>query len=147
MSGKHDAIARQVVADVVELFGANFALTLEGYFTQLESMIAATQFTPKGESTLTRADLVKKRGNLMAALAAVLEASTDEPIKAHGCTHHRRLVEHLDPHDTIVSFNYGCFPISSARGEAARIAGRSSVRARPAICGGGGEKPGRSRWT
>ena len=108
MSGKREAVTRQVVADVVELFGANFSLTLEGYFTQLESMIGATRFTPPGESTLTRADLVKKRENLMAALAAVLEASTDEPIEAGGCTHHRRLVEHLEPHDTVVSFNYDC---------------------------------------
>jgi hypothetical protein len=33
---KHDALVRKVMRDVVELFGPNFTLALEDYFTQLE---------------------------------------------------------------------------------------------------------------
>jgi hypothetical protein len=106
---KHRAIAKAVIADVVELFGPNFTLTLEDYFTQLESMIDATRFSPKKLAPITASDLRDRRARLMKGLSAVLEASTDDAIRVgDGCTHHRALVDHLRPRDTVVSFNYDC---------------------------------------
>lgn len=98
-----------VIADVVQLFGGNFSLTLEDYFSQLESMIDAARFGPKGAAKLTGAELRKKRERLMKALAAVLEASTDKAIRSErGCTRHLKLVNALRPRDTVISFNYDC---------------------------------------
>jgi hypothetical protein len=106
---KHQKVVRDVVRDVVDLFGPNFSLTLEDYFSQLESMIDATRLAPKGVAKLTGADLQTRRDRLMKALAAVLEASTDDAIRRQsGCTLHQELVRHLDPRDTIISFNYDC---------------------------------------
>jgi hypothetical protein len=109
MRGKHSGLVKRVVEDVVGLFGPNFTLTLEDYFSQLESMIDATRFTPRGVAKLTGADLRARRDRLMAALSAVLEASTDEAVRAgDGCLRHQRLVELLNPRDTVISFNYDC---------------------------------------
>ncbi len=106
---KHQPIVREVIADVVNLFGPNFSLTLEDYFSQLESMIDATRLSPKGVAKPTGADLRDRRDRLMAALAAVLEAATDEAIRrGSGCELHQRLVEHLTARDTVISFNYDC---------------------------------------
>jgi len=106
---KHRTVVRTVIKDVIDLFGPNFSLTLEDYFSQLESMIDAARLTPTGVARLTRADLLDRRERLMKALAAVLEASTDEAIRSgDGCKLHRRLVEHLRPRDTVISFNYDC---------------------------------------
>lgn len=109
IGGKHATIVKGVVKDVVELFGPNFSLTLEDYFSQLESMIDATRFAPKGVAKLTGAELRAKRDRLMSALSAVLEVSTDDAIRSpEGCARHRRLVECLSPRDTVISFNYDC---------------------------------------
>ncbi len=106
---KHRSIAKTVIQDVVELFGPNFTLTLEDYFTQLESMIDATRFSPKKLAPITASDLRDRRARLMKGLSAVLEASTDDAIRiGDGCTNHRTLVEHLRPRDTVISFNYDC---------------------------------------
>lgn len=109
MTGKHAGTARDVIKDVVQLFGSNFSLTLEDYFSQLESMIDASRLTSKGVGTLTAAALRQRRERLMKALAAVLEASTDEAIRSRsGCIHHDALVDTLKARDTVVSFNYDC---------------------------------------
>jgi hypothetical protein len=106
---KHQATARTVIKDVVGLFGPNFTLTLEDYFTQLESMIDATRFTPKKLAPITASELRGCRERLMKGLSAVLEASTDDAVRVgDGCDHHRDLVKHLQPRDTIISFNYDC---------------------------------------
>lgn len=106
---KDEQTVRDVIADVIELFGANFSLTLEDYFSQLESMISASRLGPAASGNLGAANLREKRERLMKALAAVLEASTDAAIRERsGCTHHRTLVSHLRPRDTIISFNYDC---------------------------------------
>ena len=107
--GKHAPTAREVIKDVVGLFGANFSLTLEDYFSQLESMIDAARLTPRGVQSLTSSDLRQRRERLMRALAAVLEASTDEAIRTRaGCSRHDDLVAALQPRDTVISFNYDC---------------------------------------
>jgi hypothetical protein len=116
--GKHQEIVGKVMKDVVDLFGPNFSLTLEEYFSQLESMIDATRLAPKGIAKLTGADLRNRRERLMKGLAAVLEASTDEAIRAKdGCTRHRNLVNYLKPRDTIISFNYDCVMDDALRRE------------------------------
>jgi hypothetical protein len=109
ITGKHHEVVGDIVKDVIGLFGPNFDLTLEDYFSQLEFLLEATDLVPTSQATVTRSQPRGNRDRLMKALAAVLEASTDEPIRKHkGCAHHRRLVECLEPRDTVVSFNYDC---------------------------------------
>ena len=95
--------------DVVGLFGANFSLTLEDYFTQLEFLAEAIKLSPPGGGGLTASDLRDNRERLLAAVSLVLEVSTDAAIRtAGGCEHHERMVQHLRAKDTIISFNYDC---------------------------------------
>ena len=106
-SDKHSRIIKRVVQDVVRLFGANFSLTLEDYFTQLEFLNRTIGLVGRNPD-FRQEGLATQRQNLMAALAAVLEASTDRAIKEGGCLFHARLVQALGMQDTIVSFNYDC---------------------------------------
>jgi hypothetical protein len=102
-------LVQAVMKDVVGLFGANFSLTLEDYFTQLEFLAEAIKLSPPGGGGITAADLRQNRERLMAAVSLVLEASTDAGIRtAGGCEHHQRLAQQLEPKDTIISFNYDC---------------------------------------
>ncbi len=106
---KHRKLVRDVIKDVVELFGPNFSLTLEDYFTQLEFLSEAMKFTPKGAGALTAQALAAKNDRLKAALAATLEISTDVAIrKAGGCKLHKQFVAGLEAKDTVISFNYDC---------------------------------------
>jgi hypothetical protein len=107
---KYRSLVREVVEDVVELFGSNFKLTLEDYFTQLEFLDEALGIASKSAGSLTSAELRRKRGRLLHAVSAVLELSTDASIRKGGigCTLHRDLVAGLRPKDTIISFNYDC---------------------------------------
>ncbi len=109
ITAKHQKVVTDVIGDVIGLFGPNFDLTLEDYFSQLEFLLEATNLVPTRQAAITRSQLRGNRDRLMKALAAVLEASTDEPIRKHkGCVHHKRLVECLEPRDTVLSFNYDC---------------------------------------
>jgi hypothetical protein len=107
---KYRTLVRQVVEDVVELFGSNFKLTLEDYFTQLEFLDEALSIAPKSAGSLTSAELRRKRDRLLHAVSAVLELSTDAAIRRGGvgCRLHRDLVQGLRPKDTIITFNYDC---------------------------------------
>lgn len=109
---KHTELVRRVMRDVVELFGANFSLTLEDYFTQLEFLIATSEGMPSSGGYRLAAELRRKRDRLMAALSAVLETSTVKGAiagtGARGCTYHRALATHLQPGDHVISFNYDC---------------------------------------
>jgi hypothetical protein len=101
-------LVRSIIADVVELFGANFSLTMEDYFTQLEFLSRTVARSPVGAG-MTTADLQAKRDRLMSGLSSVLEVSTDAAIReSGGCRLHKLLVEHLRPRDTVISFNYDC---------------------------------------
>lgn len=105
---KHRTVIEGVIADAVGLFGANFTLTMEEYFTQLEAMARMSRFAPAG-STSSSDETSDRRDRLMQALAAVLEESTDVTKKAaQVCTRHEALVGWLEPRDTVVSFNYDC---------------------------------------
>jgi hypothetical protein len=109
ITDKHTQVVKAVVKDVVELFGANFSLTLEDYFTQLEFLTYAAEYVTGKERVITVTELHAKRDRLMQALAAVLEMSTDYAIRHRsGAPHHDKLVEYLRPRDTVISFNYDC---------------------------------------
>ena len=65
-------------------------------------------------------DLRAKRDRLMAALSAVLEASTDRAIAARdarGCQYHRAIAKSLHKGDTIITFNYDCVMDDALRRE------------------------------
>lgn len=106
---KHRQTVRDVVKDVVAVFGSNFALTMEEYFTQLEAIGRMARLARATGPALSTAEVIAQRDRLMAALAAVLEESTDVSKKsAPSCEHHRAIVNHLQPRDTVISFNYDC---------------------------------------
>ncbi len=106
---KYRDLVKQVIQDVVDLFGSNFSLTLEDYFTQLEFLDAALDIAPQTAGKLSTAELRRKRDRLMHAVSAVLEMSTDVAIRTSpGCGLHRRLVDGLSARDTVISFNYDC---------------------------------------
>ena len=108
-SPKHLESVRQVITDVVDLFGPNFSLTMEEYFTQLESFKTMGALAPKADRALSSEEIQSKRDRLMAVLAAVLEESTDVSKKGStACEHHEALIQELEPGDTIISFNYDC---------------------------------------
>ncbi len=107
---KYRKLVSEVIKDAVELFGANFDLTLEDYFTQLEFLAEAVQLAPQSASAaITTSQLNEKRERLMHALSAVLEVSTDAAIRTSaGCAHHKKLVQALEQKDSLISFNYDC---------------------------------------
>lgn len=122
ITAKHTPLVRRVMQDVVELFGANFNLTLEDYFTQLEFLISTAEgMTTPGSLKLVR-DLRQKRDRLMTALSAVLEASTNRAIAgsaSQGCRYHRVIASRLRAGDHVISFNYDCVMDDALRREAA----------------------------
>lgn len=102
-TSKHADVVEKVIADAVELFGANFSLTLEEYFTQVEFFLKTLGITGESRAfTIERLQTVRK--NLLAGLAAVLE----EALHDQQCTHHDKLVAALGADSTILSFNYDC---------------------------------------
>jgi hypothetical protein len=112
-SAKHDETIAAMVHDVVQLYGPNFSLTLEEYFTQLEAMLQ----TARGAAGLPRGyrdvDLSEMRLRLLDCLSAVLEESADVTkldslARSHPCGYHASLVRSLAGRDTIISFNYDC---------------------------------------
>jgi hypothetical protein len=66
--------------------------------------------------------LRRKRDRLMAALSAVLEASTNRAISgsdSQGCRYHRAIASRLKPGDHVISFNYDCVIDHALRREGA----------------------------
>lgn len=107
--GKHQATIDAVINDVLDLFGADFSLSLEEYFTQLESLGKTARLASRTDPTLTVGEINDRRARLMKALAAVLEESTDvSKTDREACARHAKVVECLDAQDTIISFNYDC---------------------------------------
>lgn len=110
---KHQTAIDGVLRDVVNLYGPNFSLTLEEYFTQLEAMLSTVSLANTTPQDFTEAKLQAMRSRLLDALSAVLEESADvvklkSRARIHPCEYHRQLVEALRPRDTIVTFNYDC---------------------------------------
>lgn len=108
-SSKHVPTVEQVMRDVVELFGANFSITMEEYFTRLESLATMSSLAPATDRALAPEKIRAKRDRLKSVLAAVLEESTDVSKKdSPVCEHHAAVARALEPRDTIISFNYDC---------------------------------------
>lgn len=74
---KHQESVTDVIEDVIDLFGPNFKLTMEDYFTQLESIARMTRLAGRTDPAFKPKEVADKRDRLMQALAAVLEESTD----------------------------------------------------------------------
>jgi hypothetical protein len=112
-TAKHDAAIDGVIEDVLSLYGTDFSLTLEGYFTQLEAMLATVKKRSAPAGGISQARLEAMRSRLLDALSAVLEESADvakrnSPGQLHPCRYHAELVAALRPKDTLISFNYDC---------------------------------------
>ena len=112
-AARHQPAIDGVLRDVLTLYGPDFQLTLEQYFTQLEAMARTLRASPAAGAKSREAQITLMRTRLLVALSAVLEESADiakqtSPARKHACTYHKQLVESLRPRDTIVSFNYDC---------------------------------------
>jgi hypothetical protein len=112
-STKHQGVVSDILRDVVGLYGPNFSLTLEQYFTQLETMVEMSELVDLKAPRYTRERLGNMKLRLLLGVSAVLEESADvvkvtsEACK-NPCGYHRALVEAMSPRDTIISFNYDC---------------------------------------
>lgn len=113
-SPKHQQVIDEVIEDVKKLFGANFKVTLEEYFSLLQALIEGRKTFLKGRGrTLQITWLQSAKTRLINALAAVLEESADVTRASSGarnkpCKYHADLVAALKPPDTLISFNYDC---------------------------------------
>ena len=111
---KHQALIKQVMQDVVEVFGQNFDATMETVFSTLEHTIKMLGTT--GDSRdFNRKTLSEKRDRLEQAIAVVLEESLCEKdglghssLALKTCGYHDSFVNMLKPGDEIISFNYDC---------------------------------------
>jgi SIR2-like domain len=106
---KHKDTVRDVIKDTVELFGVNFQVTMETVFTTLEQTARMIETTGENRD-FKRSDLDAKKERLMQAIAATLEESLCAGGQRTGtqCDYHRKLVEMMNPLDTIITFNYDC---------------------------------------
>ncbi|MFH0962395.1 MAG: SIR2 family protein [Planctomycetota bacterium] len=112
---KHQDLIHDVMADVVEMFGPNFDVTMETVFTTLEHTLRMLETTGDNRD-FKKEDLRDKRNRLVQAVQVVFEGSL--PGKGQSghssrtpqeCTHHLKLVRDiLRSGDEIVSFNYDC---------------------------------------
>ena len=105
---KHQKLINGVIADTIDMFGVNFAVTMETIFSTLEHterMVGTT-----GESlSWNSADIKQKRDRLKQAIVTVLEASiSPDGTQPKQCSHHARLVQMLNKSDVVISFNYDC---------------------------------------
>jgi len=110
---RHQQTIDGVLNDVLDLYGPDFALTLEEYFTQLEAMLSTVRASASTRGKFGRADLQAMRTRLLDGLSAVLEESADVAksnsiARKTPCSYHAALVAALRPKETIVSFNYDC---------------------------------------
>jgi hypothetical protein len=113
-AGKHQIQITAVMRDVVQLFGGNFAVSLETVFATLEHTIRMLK-TTGSERAYKRSDLEAMRDRLLGAIAIAMEASIahrsdGKPSRfPRDCKSHSRLVRDiLEPGDHIISFNYDC---------------------------------------
>jgi hypothetical protein len=113
VAAKHQGVVTEVLRDVVALYGSNFDLTLEQYFTQLETLIEMTKLVDLKKPKYSESRLEGMRRRLLNAVSAVLEESADvtkrsSKARLEPCEHHKALAEALHARDTIISFNYDC---------------------------------------
>jgi hypothetical protein len=112
-AAKHQGVIAEVVRDVVSLYGPNFDLTLEQYFTQLETLREMTNLVALKNPKYSKSRLEAMRRQLLNGVSAVLEESADvakqkSRARLEPCEYHKALVDALGPRDTIITFNYDC---------------------------------------
>ena len=95
---KHRNLVKQVVKDVVEMFGSNFNVTMETVFTTLEHTVRMLATTGENRA-FKRKDLSARRDRLEQAIAILLEDSLAQRVPTGGsrlqprsCKHHNRFV-------------------------------------------------------
>lgn len=119
---KHQKLIKEVMKDVVQVFGQNFDVTMETVFSTYEHTIRMLGTTGENRD-FRRTELREKMNRLEQAIALVLEDSLAEKdedghskVAPRSCTHHDRLViELLQPGDEIITFNYDCVIDDSLR--------------------------------
>lgn len=119
---KHRDLVRSVMADVVEVFGLNFDVTMETMFTTLEHTIRMLETTGENRA-FKKSELRQKRERLVQAIAAALEESCTEKSEQGGSKHNLRHCEFHDRFvdeilltgDDIISLNYDCVLDDSLR--------------------------------
>lgn len=112
---KHRKDIQAVMADVVELFGTNFSVSMETVFTTIEHAIRMVAMMGDNRH-FNKKELEAKRERLKQAIAFVFEDSLtsrkddgSSSLKPHPCKHHQRFVEKiLGKRDILVGFNYDC---------------------------------------
>ncbi len=112
-ASRHQSAIDGVLKDLLDVYGPDFSLSLEQYFTQLEAMLATTAGGTSPTGKFGPARLGSMRQRLLVALSAVLEESADvakanSRARRHPCSYHAALVSSLSPKDTVISFNYDC---------------------------------------
>lgn len=112
-AGRHQDTVDGVLKDVLRIYGPDFELTLEQYFTQLEAMLSTVRASKMAADKFGVSELQAMRNRLLEALSAVLEEAADvakgsSPGRKSPCSFHAALVNAVRPKDTIVSFNYDC---------------------------------------
>ena len=108
-SRKHQNAIARIIQDTTELFGYNFKLTLEDFFTQIEYFRKFIKRTgPRRNWSLERLEEIRE--NFLQGLAATLEESMTQTgsYRTIQCDYHAALVKQLRRTDTIISFNYDC---------------------------------------
>lgn len=113
VSTKHQGLVNDVLKDAHSIYGSNYQVTLEEYFSQIESLLQIADLATVKSVAFSKDRLEKMRGRLLTALSAVLEESADVTKKTSAayknpCDYHRDIVLSLAPRDTIVTFNYDC---------------------------------------
>jgi hypothetical protein len=103
-SGEQSRIMQKLMSQVTSIFGTNFKLTMEGFFTQIEHL--ANVFDDyKSQGRPPDNPYRPVRPVFLQVLASVLhEAVGTEP----ECRYHRKMIERLGSSDAIISFNYDC---------------------------------------
>jgi len=92
----------RLVTDVAELFGNNFALTMEQYLTHLEQLRNVhNNYRMRGRPGEN--PYLGKRETFLRVLTALLDQSIG---RQPDCLFHKKLVNSLDAQDAILSFNY-----------------------------------------
>jgi len=101
-ASKPPRLVEDAIEDVASIFGRDHNLTLEQYLTHIEQLANVfDDYRLVGRPP--RNPYRRMRGNLIQALAAVLDESIGHSPE---CAYHEHLVKSLTTRDTIISFNY-----------------------------------------
>ncbi len=101
-AAKPPGLVEGITQDATGVFGKNFELTMEQYFTHVEQLINIfDDYRLAGRPATNPYKGMRER--LMQALAAVMDESIGHSPQ---CPYHEQLVRSLSSRDALVSFNY-----------------------------------------